>query len=490
MENLVVSSSKKFEAEKFTTQMKVITQNMVKKVLSSTAKSEIVNCECINGTLSLSGKIKFEILYLNGENKVEFASNETDFIEKQKLAIELSNVYAIDLALVEDINFSSNEIICSVSHNTEIYGIYNYSLPNFDNAEGDIVADKTSLKASKLITSASDEFSVSEESETNLRGIQILKTNAEAIIDETSSSVDKIVLDGRILAEIIYLEGENVSSFQKQFDFRQEIAAENVIPNMKASAFASVKNANVSFDDAGEKCMLSYNFDLTAKCYALEENTYEIAKDMFMLSNEIAVVYDYVESKNGQEIAMQTESFMTQTDITEIIDFEDIIGVFEPAVRVIKIENQGDKAEIMAKFNAYALYKDSQGISRLDIEKELVFELNCNDGKFVDSVRLDCQIVSFKVKAGKEIEASFKVNYYASLMSMSVSPFVKSYDILGEKEVGDEGIKVYVVRENQSIFDIAKALNVRPALIEDQNQIDGGFESGQKVYVYSPINLA
>ncbi len=490
MENLVVSSSKKFEVEKFTTQMKVITQNMVKKVLSSTAKSEILTAECINGTLTLSGKVKVEMLYLSIENVVELATSETDFIEKQKLAIELSNVYAIDSAVACDVNFSSNEIICSVTHNTEINGIYNYLLPNFENAEGDIVADKTSLKASKLITSASDEFSVSEEAETNLRGIQILKTNAEAIIDEASSSVDKIVLDGRILAEVIYSEGENISSFQKQFDFRQEIAAENVVPNMKACAFASVKNAGVSFDDTGEKCILSYNFDLVAKCYVLEENTYEIAKDMFMLSNEIAVTYDYVESKNAQEIVSQTESFMTQTDITEVADFDDIIGVFEPSVRLINIENKGDKAEIRAKLNAYALYKDAQGISRLDIKKELTFELACNDGKFVDSARLDCQIVSFKVKAGKEIEASFKVNYCASLMSMSVSPFVKSYEILGEKDTRDEGIKVYVVRENQSIFDVAKALNVRPALIEDQNQIDGGFESGQKVYVYSPINLA
>ena len=163
MENLVVSANKKFQIEKYVSQIKVVTQNNVKKVLSSSAKSDISACDCSNGMVTISGKIKVEMLYLSVENVVELAVGETDFIEKQKVAVELSNSFAIDQVNVSDVNYSSNEIICSVTHNTEINGIYDYLLPNFSDAETNVVADFATLKSSQFICSADDLFSVSEE---------------------------------------------------------------------------------------------------------------------------------------------------------------------------------------------------------------------------------------------------------------------------------------------------------------------------------------
>ena len=67
--------------------------------------------------------------------------------------------------------------------------------------------------------------------------------------------------------------------------------------------------------------------------------------------------------------------------------------------------------------------------------------------------------------------------------------YVKSFERLKEKDDQDAGIKVYVVKENQSVFDISKALNVTPELVTSQNEVNDSFETGQKVYVYCPLNL-
>ena len=66
---------------------------------------------------------------------------------------------------------------------------------------------------------------------------------------------------------------------------------------------------------------------------------------------------------------------------------------------------------------------------------------------------------------------------------------MKSYEIKESKEVLNDGIKVYVTRAGETLFDVAKVLCVRPEIIEEQNQIDGVFEDGEKIYVYSPINI-
>ena len=66
--------------------------------------------------------------------------------------------------------------------------------------------------------------------------------------------------------------------------------------------------------------------------------------------------------------------------------------------------------------------------------------------------------------------------------------FVKSFETLKEKTDADAGVKVYIVRENQTVFDVAKALNVSPELIISQNEVSDCFEAGQKVFVYCPLN--
>lgn len=490
MENLIVRANRKVDVDKFISQVKVVTASNVKKILSSTARSDVSSCECQNNMVMLSGKIRVDVVYLSQEGNIESAFSEVDFIEKQKSSFDMSNAYAFDKVVVSDVNYSSNEIICFVTHNTQIMGILDYQIPNFESADETVIADMTSLSTSQFLLTADDSFVVSEDEDSNLKDIEVLKTNAQVVIDEAVCSVDKVVIDGRVLAEVVYKDGEGVSSVQKQIEFKQEIAAENVSPNMKVSAFSNVKSAVCTLQQTENKNYLSYSIEITAKCYVFEEKTLSVARDMFMLTNETKVVYDCIETKDAFEVIPQTESFVSQTNITDIADFDDIIGVFEPEIKLLSIENKENKAVVTADIYAYALYKDSQGASRLDINKNVSFEVPLSDGKTVESAKLDCQILSFKVKAGKEIEVVIKTNCTAIASSSKLTTCVKSFDVLDEKIGSNGGIKVYIVRENQSLFDIAKSLNVRPNFITEQNEFDNIFEAGQKVYVYSPINLA
>ena len=490
MENLVVSANKKFTMEKYMSQVKIVAQNGIKKILNISAKSNVVSCESNGGVVAISGKLKVDVLYLTQTDIIDFASGETDFIEKQKSQFELHDLFAVDKNIVEDVNFSSNEMICSVSHNTEIIGVYNYELPSFDNDAGAVVNHEF-FKSSKFICLAEDNFCVAENSETNLSNVQILKSNAEVVVDDVVCSVDKVVIEGKVLADVIYLDNDGcILTMLKQIDFKQEIAAENVVPNMKALAYVNLKNSSVIFEEKDGKNELIYNFDVAVKSYVFEDCELSVAKDMFVLNNDISVVYDYIETKNYVEMVESAESVLTQTDITDIANFDDIIGVFEPKIELTSIDDFENKTEVNAKISAYALYKGNNLIDKINIEREVKFEISKEINKFVDDVYLNCQIVSFKVKAGKEIEIAFKFNCHANLAMKSYSRYVKNYEIVASKLKDDAGIKVYVVKENQSVFDIAKALNVLPEMIISQNQVDDVFEAGQKVYVYSPINLA
>ena len=373
MENLVVNTSKRISIDKFNSQVKIVGQSAIKKVVSTSAKTIISSCECAGGTLSILGKVKVDMLYLTFENSIEQATIESDFVEKQKFNYDLSDVIVFDNPVVNDVNFSSNEAICSIKHNTEIMGIYKYELSNLSAENQDIVANNLDYSMSKIVVVAEDKFAVSEQSETNLKNIKILKSNSKVIIDDANCSIDKIVVDGKILTEVLYLEGDSICNMFKEVEFKQEIAADGTIPNMKVNAHIDVISESVVYEENEDKNLIAYNYDLSVKAYILEENNYKIATDMFMISNDINIYYDYLEINNYLEMIEQSESILSQTDITSVVDFDDIIGVYEPKCEIIKIDNCDDKSQISANLHAYALYKSQTGIDKIKILKQIKF---------------------------------------------------------------------------------------------------------------------
>ncbi len=489
MENFVVSTSKKFALEQFVSQVKVITPNAVKKIVSVCAKSQGVACDLVAKTATLQGKMKLEVVYLSADDVIECATAEADFIEKQKFEPILGSVVAIDTLSAAEEGHSANEVLCSVRHNTQIFGIHAADVPNFA-ADENVIQNAKEYRLPKLVCAAEDVFNVAEENESNLKNVQILKVNSQAVIDDVKASVDKVVVEGRVLSEILYAENNQLCQTFKQVDFKQEILAEKCTPDMTATAVAEVRNWAASVEDGTEKSILSQNFEVFVKVYVFEQQSISVASDLFALTNDLNMVFDTVSADSNLEMVEASESVLSQTDIVSIEDFDDMLGVYEPKICLKNIENMGDKAEILATVSAWALYNSAAGVSTLGIVSDVKFEVLKTAESRVKDAFLTAEIVSAKVKAGKEIEVVFKTNCHATLAEETELCFVKSYELAAEKPEDEGGIKVYVSRGGQTAFDVAKALNVRPEVVANQNEVEDVFEVGQKVYVYSPINFA
>ena len=108
MENLIVSTKKKFTMDKFFSQVKVVATDDVEKVLNVSAKTIFSSAEVSNGVLVVSGKSVVNVIYLNVEGNVCSADGFYDFIQKQKFENELTDLILTDETIVENIDFSGN----------------------------------------------------------------------------------------------------------------------------------------------------------------------------------------------------------------------------------------------------------------------------------------------------------------------------------------------------------------------------------------------
>lgn len=489
MENLVISSRKKVTLAPFCSDVKMSTEGNITKVLSVNAKSVFTSIETSGGFISLSGKITMQLVYLNDENKVLASEGTYDFIEKQKCDYLFTDIFGIDDTEVCASEFSGNEIICSLKHFALIYGKYSYDVPDtFDN-EAELVKNKEKLTINKYISGATDDFAITEELTLNQSNVKILNMSSEVLVDEVSCMVDKVCVEGKTFTELVYSCDDEIYSLNKEFEFKQEVACSGVVPNNFASGRCTVKNVSVSQNESENKTILSLVFDILANICVYEEDNVEICSDLFSLNNELSVAYDYVELKNYLSATKFSDSVLSQTEISNISDFDDIVNVYNPVAKIISSENLKDKTILHVELTAVAIYKTSDSFSALNVKTETKYEINYEQNQETLSVLINPTISSFKVKAGKELEVAFKLDYIAEIGTSQKFRYVKTIENLKEKEQDCAGIRVYITRAGETLFDVAKILNVKPEIVQEQNELNDVFEQGQKIYVYSPINL-
>lgn len=489
MENLVVSAKKKVTLDKFVSTVRVSTQNEIKEILNVSARSVIGSAEQANSVVSLAGRVFVNVIYLSKDGEVLSAEGSVDFIEKQQMQYALSDLFASDNVSVQMDTFSSLEVLCSVTHNTRIFGIYRYEIADFVGENTSFVLNKKSFNSLQLIAVADDNFVVAEEADSNVKNMRVLSSSAKVVSYEAAAAVDKIVVDGKIAVEVVYDDTETIGACVKEFEFKQEIAAASVVPNMLALAYVEVKNVTVTPEEGQDKTHIVYAIDVYAKGYAYEENTYEIATDMFSLDSELENTYDYLEVKNYSSTKKQNEVVMSSTNISEIENFDDIVGVYSPEFKLSNIVEDGEKVYAEGNIVAYALYKEEEQIKKLDVVSPVKFEVIKDLGEVYDDFCAYVEISSFKVKAGKELEVAFKLDYSVSFGKNLSESFIKSFEVKDAKQKSEAGIKVYVTKQGETLFDVAKVLSVRPEMILEQNEVDDVFEQGEKIYVYSPINI-
>lgn len=160
-----------------------------------------------------------------------------------------------------------------------------------------------------------------------------------------------------------------------------------------------------------------------------------------------------------------------------------------PRLGAVEFVDSGENVVINSKISAVALYKTLSGIQKLDLVYDAKFETDKDISKTVSKIVPTISVSSFKVKAGKDLEISFALGYKILYEKTQVEKYVKSFEVKQEKQQDDSAVRVYILKESQDLFEVAKALNVKPEVIAEQNEVDGVLESGQKVYIYSPLNI-
>lgn len=446
-----------------------------KNILSINQYSRILNKQVNDGVLHVSGKTKVDIsLIVDNE-----AKNVLKEIEWDK-DLDLSTMDNIIVDIVDDafVSLTDENIVkgyVNLCVESEVVNV----IPSVVVENSDIIFKEQEQALVSCVGFVNNSFTLTQELEGKFN-ISVLSKSAKLDLVKVTCGVDSYIVEGKVNVGLFVKDQDEIYEVKKELDFRQELPFNGLLPTHKIFNKLKVSTFIVTVVNGEEKSNIIIALDLedTAKAYS-DENVTTFA-DAYSTKNELITSEECVNVVESVGVTSQ-EIQVSDNIVTDDLDLQEI--VFIDAINITNITTNNDKFLFDLKYNIVYRSKDNE-------IKSMNKVLHVEENKSKNLVLWNHEVnnYTYKLKYTNEIEISFALKLTALDTTEKYMVYISDLK-LGEaysEEV--PAISVYVAKEGQEIYDIAKTMHVDVEKIRSQNDgIDASMTAGQKIIVYNKL---
>jgi hypothetical protein len=130
--------------------------------------------------------------------------------------------------------------------------------------------------------------------------------------------------------------------------------------------------------------------------------------------------------------------------------------------------------------------KETNAITSVQVEMPFMVEQKF-DGEESKVVSLCLADISARSKRGKEIEVSARLNVFSDMYNTEEVCVITNVVVGQDKKTDDCSLYIYIVKPNETIWDIAKNMNTSQDLILEQNpSVQLPLCAGERLVIYKP----
>lgn len=457
----------------------------LKKVISVSAVAENLSGEQIDTDYNMQGKTAISVLYLTENDELESVFASCDWQNTVKVVGENPEA-SVTVKEATIAASSMAEISLSILHNCVVEGVVTETISPLAEIADDYVTDMSSVEYNKLASRSASKFTLAETLESASNAKSVLATSASINVTNVTSSIDQVTIEGTCFAKVLYAAEEGTNTLTKQIDFKQEVPCMGANPGDMAEGLLTVLAASCTLQIA-EKCtfMLAINVEAHARTYKTENLT--LVSDLFSTTKQLDTTTECVEISSFAG----TKSFSDNVTLDCSLQGEvgGIVDTVNPSVVVAKQSIENGAIVIEGVVSATCIYTVEGAITGEQISAPFVTKVDTEFKGTITSLTASVNVLSCKVRSNNEVEVIAELNFNASVEEDKYFEFIKSATQTGDRQTLGSAITIYVTKPNEKLFDVARALGVTPETITSQNElVDGKFTSGQRVFVYSPLN--
>ncbi|MGN0961463.1 MAG: LysM peptidoglycan-binding domain-containing protein, partial [Christensenellales bacterium] len=359
---------------------------------------------------------------------------------------------------------------------------------------GDDVHMSTSeLNLSTYIGKAYEKFDVTGDLQID-NAMSVLMVTPCVSLYDVQPKDNYLIVNGKLNVDICYKTGDNVQDINTKYhsiDFSWEVALDGLNSDSVVQSVVSLISNEIKVSTVIEEGTATINLyvPVVYTGYVFNTTTLEVVDDLYLEKNYMSVTCENFNTITGKGSVRFKDNISGTASILDTAPFiDEILGVSTNNLVLASSRVEGDRLCIEGVANSTVIYytKDTGDITSVQVEMPFAVEEKV-EGDKSGVVTICLENIGARSKRGKEIEVSAELNVYTDMFSENTLCAITGVNVGEEKPLDDCALYLYIVKPNQTIWDVAKDVNTSQELILEQNpDVELPLKAGDKLVVYKP----
>lgn len=468
-------------------------EDVIDAVYSIGARSTIISSEPAGNEISFVGLVDFQAIYESqGVSAVDYTAEFKDkFTYQEELSGEIvlsSNVIDVTSSVVS----SGIRVVAIIE--TTIDEIVSKNVNVLTGVAGDnVYLSKKEMTINSYIGKAVEKFDVSGEFE--IKNVtKVLMVTPNVCVSNVEPKDNYMVVNGVVNIDVCYQSGDGVDSIRSmsdKIDFGWEVALDGVnTESCIQSAIDMLTNeirVSTMLEDGNAN--ININVPLMYAGYVFNQKNFEVVDDVYSQTNYLSVTSENFSTLKCVDNIHFRDAISGTAGIAETAPFiDEILGVCTNNIVLASSSVRDNKLCVEGVANVTVVYftKETNGITSVQVEMPFMVEEKANGDKS-SIVTLCLSDVNARSRRGKEIEVSAELHVFSDLYDTEELIAITEISVGEEKAIDDCSLYIYIVRGNETVWDIAKNMNVSPESILEQNpDIQMPLKVNDRLVIYKP----
>ena len=471
--------------------------NDIKKILTVKTKPMLKNISLDNGNVKFDGVVDFDLLVVSQNDEILPLKNQSTFNETYEVGSTYQNCEFFVTSQVQDFKVtvsSSGDFLVNSNLSFSIYAL---------NKENSVPIARS---LDEVFTKEGEVQYMSH------AGAQTFDFTHTITIDR-DSKVSKIIYsivtpclksvfaqDGSFMANIdlqvncVYnTDDGSIRSFSKEYNVQREVSCEECT---KDSILQScIHLGDIQLTEGEENFII--DVPLKVKTHVYKQNTSKCILDAYSLKREVNLTTASFEEDIFLSTASSEESVLTTFETSDNLPVIDkLLCSLPTGVSIVnqQVKNSGVLLEGIASFNIIYLSEDDDGnkiLNSLDVDIPYSNTFNLKDVQEGDMVvtNLVVKDASIKSKHGKELEILAELHATFNISRTSLQALTSSLTFGEDKPDTDYSLEIYLAKEGDTTWEIAKKLNIAMSdLLEQNPDLSLPIKEGDKIVAFHRKN--
>lgn len=468
----------------------------VGSILCVNADSFVVGSEVVDGVVTFNGFVAFKAVYKDEEMEPMGVDYTAEFRDKYSLQTDAVVLAPIVTSTVVDIQSSI------LDHDIKVVAILEISIDGVVGNEvqvltalndGNSFTKNEVLNYSAFLGVATDKCDVVLDVEILDSVFRILSVCATAHVEKVTANDKFVTVAGGVNYDICYLaDNGRIRTQNAHTEFATEVVNDNINASSNLQSLVNIVLNDIKVSTAVDvdKAIVTIDLPVRYSGYIFNTCALDVISDVFNANYYLNVDYENISIQNSHPAIEMVERISGNAQLDDKMPFMDeVLGVC--CSRVVLANTGIEEGRLLLEGVAYTtvIYLNKEEDRTISTQVEMPFSilstLSDTAENFTPIVHVSMGDTLAKGKRGKEIDITAKLHVYVDFYNIASDVVITNVAASGEKVADDLVLCLYIAKDGDTVWDIAKEMNVSPELILEQNQeLEFPLAAGVKVIVY------